>query len=83
MQWGGYNGMNYSPDPRGYYLDVISREIKLAMEFEDIREHRELFEALDHWRELAPWGVKRFEKGLREGNILALKEAFQMMARYI
>lgn len=82
MLWGGYSGMDYNPDQRGYYLSVIEREIALAAE-EDIREHRELYEALDHWRDLSPWGVRKFERGLREGNIQMLSEASYMIARYV
>jgi hypothetical protein len=82
MQWGGYSGMDYTPDPRKYYLGVIEREVLLAHE-EDIREHKELYEALNHWRKLAPWGVKRFEKGLREGNVQTLIDAKEMIARFI
>lgn len=82
MLWGGYSGTIPGGDPRPYYLTVIEREIALAQEYEDIREHHELYEALEHLRIRSPNGVRKFEKGLRTGDLKMLFEAKVMIERF-
>jgi hypothetical protein len=82
MHWGGYSGSTAIPDQRGYYLDVIRLAIS-NIEDQDPWDNRELFEALNYWKDLSPYGVKKFEKGLNACSLKDISEAVYAIERYI
>ena len=72
--------------PEYQIRDEHIRILKVALEdsYEyDISDRKDVLKALDYLEDVAPWGVSRFRRGLRNGERMKLIEGIVMIRAFV